>query len=1119
MSFDPESLTQDKLHEYRKAAEAAWSDETRHPQFVGHPQPAAGQCYVTSRWLQSHLGGNVGVKNGHYIWVSEDHKYVVDLTGDQFAYEPSDPQFEGVLHDEEDEPWTYDEHHRTWRPGPILYKRGNHPLFKGFRVKEFTTENPRVKLFKQRADAALEGKLQKSADFGWGGDSHPAEEPEARDRYHHDFPDNEPYEDTYNFFFGGGKLHLSPEKGHNELRQIAQVAEDYAGPTAVGTVTIKNGTATFNVMSNMAVSALERVFEDYSDKAGWVFGGVSDLAEQKLAHRLYYHYDKNEDHLYLSHVPISAHRGDPDSGLIRIVGQTASIHGSAHPSAVDALDQWADDYGYRFAGDTLLKRHEDLELDNIYDPKGDDYSYPQTDDSKPEGPLKCPECDQEFPHWNEYVWHRKEHQRQYTDPDIDGKFPELDMDKSLQPHFHDREPFVFPLASVQRVQLDDHLDKLWNIGSDTVHFAAYLNGEQVGAASVNRVGNIDALTALRHSESVYPALLRTAARYFPTLTFAGEDQRMIRRLERYGFVMAADGPYIKWAADKLPRDQIEAPVPFIYDIEKDDIFTGHPGARTSDIVGNFAPGGIVEGYYEPGGKVVITTMTDMPYTTRHMLDLWYWTHPHMEITSVEVEDQGQGNRTKLAATDVGSYIKTLAMADPAVWRSYKALKEAGGEVYVVGGAVRDALLNREPKDIDLLVRGVDAETVNHVLNKLPGRVDLTGKDFGVYRYRTKGHEVEIALPRTERSTGDRRVDFDVSVDHTMPVEDDLLRRDFTVNAMAVSLDNGRLVDPYGGAQDIESRTLRTVHPSSFVEDPTRLVRALVATSKHGIMPDERTRKEMVESADRLDLESKDRLYAELDKLFGSKNPARALRLAQDTGILAHLFPEIAEHWDFNQRNPHHTHSLGEHLLSVLEGVQEKTDDPDLRMAAFLHDIGKPDSQWIDDDGVGHYYKHPDTGEGQDHETVGARMAGERLKTLRWPKARIQRITDLIQHHMFPAFSSPKGARKFLNRVGDHHADDLLVLRHADMYGKGTDDYQDKKTPVHEMQSLVDNARLVKAPTDISQLAINGNDLMTNLGLTPGPQVGTILRQLTDHVLESPEDNDPQKLMELAQGMV
>lgn len=155
--FDPSEISQDQLHSLRTAAEQAWGDDTRHPNFDGHPQPSAGQCYVTARWLTTKFGGSVGVKGGHYFWVSPDKQYVIDLTGDQFAYAPSDLRFNGIKLDEEDPGWEPTEDQKRWRPGPILFKSAQHPLFKGFRVKNPATENPRVRLFRERADQAYDG--------------------------------------------------------------------------------------------------------------------------------------------------------------------------------------------------------------------------------------------------------------------------------------------------------------------------------------------------------------------------------------------------------------------------------------------------------------------------------------------------------------------------------------------------------------------------------------------------------------------------------------------------------------------------------------------------------------------------------------------------------------------------------------------------------------------------------------------------------------------------------------------------------------------------------------------------------------------------------------------------
>jgi tRNA nucleotidyltransferase (CCA-adding enzyme) len=355
--------------------------------------------------------------------------------------------------------------------------------------------------------------------------------------------------------------------------------------------------------------------------------------------------------------------------------------------------------------------------------------------------------------------------------------------------------------------------------------------------------------------------------------------------------------------------------------------------------------------------------------------------------------------------------------------------------------------------------------------------------------------------------------------------------------MAVSLDSGRLVDPFGGAQDIKDGVLRTTHPASFQEDPTRTLRALVMHGRYGWTPDERTRAELRDHSHRIHDESWDNMRGIWDKLLKSKNPAAAIRLAQETGVLQHVLPELSSSWDYDSRNPHHAYPLGTHHMHVLEGVQEQTTDPDLRFAAMLHDIAKPASRamkcidcthvWHESDNPADPFRCPKCGStntkgtfhggdgvGHDHAPLGATMGETRLRHMKWPVARMKRITDLIRHHMFPAFSSAKGARKFLNKVGDH-ADDLLILRHADMYGKGTDEAQNSKTPVDSMRRLVDQARQAPAPTALSGLAINGKDVLAT-GIKPGPQVGQILEGLMQAVIENPELNTRESLLALVQ---
>jgi tRNA nucleotidyltransferase (CCA-adding enzyme) len=477
-----------------------------------------------------------------------------------------------------------------------------------------------------------------------------------------------------------------------------------------------------------------------------------------------------------------------------------------------------------------------------------------------------------------------------------------------------------------------------------------------------------------------------------------------------------------------------------------------------------------------------------------------------------------------AILDKMASIGDLLNSDPAANAAYQALTAAGGTVWIVGGAVRDSVMGKDPKDIDLMVGGLEDTQIEGALQGL-GKLDFTGKQFGVYRFKTGGSEVEIALPRTERSTGTGHKDFEVTADPHLPVEEDLRRRDFTANAMAYEPATGQLIDPHGGQEDIHNGVLRTVSPNAFKEDPLRTVRALSANSRFGLDPDEATHQQMSDNAHRIRHLPGDRIQAEMDKLLTGSNPAKAIATAEDSGLLQYLIPELSSTVGFDQQNPHHDLDVFAHTLKVLEKTSQLSNDPDLRLAALFHDAGKPDSFWLDEaqpDGGGHFYKkilEDGTSVGHNHEDVGADLAREWMTRNRYPTDRIEHVTNLVQKHMFAPFASPKGARRFLASVdGDvKTAFDLLSLREADASGKSTGEMSDADVGImNTMRSLLQEVVDNQSAVTIKDLAINGHDLM-EAGIKPGPQMGEILRGLLDKVIEQPELNNKETLLGLVHG--
>ncbi len=432
------------------------------------------------------------------------------------------------------------------------------------------------------------------------------------------------------------------------------------------------------------------------------------------------------------------------------------------------------------------------------------------------------------------------------------------------------------------------------------------------------------------------------------------------------------------------------------------------------------------------------------------------------------------------------------------------VRELGLDAYLVGGAVRDELLGLDSKDADFLVLGVDTEQLREALAP-HGRVEdlvVAGRLVGV-RLMPRDKRIreltpagiEFAPPRREVSTGPGRHDFEIVADASLSVEDDMRRRDFTVNAMARRISDGELFDPLGGRADLEARRLRTVSSQSFREDPLRLVRALRFVSQLGFEPDETLLDQMREEAPSVKLVSGERIggglaadgMGELSKLLMGAQPARALAIARDTGVLVELIPEFAAVPDY----------LGDHIFAVVQASADAGDNLAVRLAALFHDVGKP----IDGDPLG-------------HARVGAEIAHATLNRLRYPTRLTKRVVAIVRAHPFHAETAsrePRELRRYLAEHGDELAADITAMRFADLRAKDRD-----TSVLDEIAAGLERERA--NPHRIADLAVGGEDLI-ELGFAPGPAIGNALETLLAGVLDEPERNTRDELLTRARALL
>ncbi len=441
------------------------------------------------------------------------------------------------------------------------------------------------------------------------------------------------------------------------------------------------------------------------------------------------------------------------------------------------------------------------------------------------------------------------------------------------------------------------------------------------------------------------------------------------------------------------------------------------------------------------------------------------------------------------------------------------LLAAGGEIYEVGGPVRDRLLDRPHKDHDLLIRKLPLEKIQKTLKKF-GDVFVVGRAFGILKfYPTAATDIEydIALPRTERSTGTQHRDFEITFDPELPIEEDLQRRDFTINAMAMGYETGRLIDPYGGQKDLQEKILRQVSPQSFEEDPLRLLRAVQFTARLHLQIEPETWKAMQRHAALIETVSAERVTEEIGKLLTAPKPSIGFCIMRDTGLLPYIFPELQKTVGVEQGRKFRNDDVFMHTMRVLDASRKDdaipyAGDMELMLAALFHDVGKPQTK--------RYNKEKDRLTFYGHQTISKRLAKKRMKDLKMTTLGInpQRISTLVENHMFQAksFFSDKAIRRFIRIIGSDLILKLVDLRIADNRGGK---YPEGIRGVQKLRRRIEETLAQEPPFNVGDLVISGHDLI-ELGIPEGPMIGEILNNLVEVVLDYPEKNNRETLTKI-----
>jgi len=426
---------------------------------------------------------------------------------------------------------------------------------------------------------------------------------------------------------------------------------------------------------------------------------------------------------------------------------------------------------------------------------------------------------------------------------------------------------------------------------------------------------------------------------------------------------------------------------------------------------------------------------------------------------------------------------------------FDIFKKNGFDAYVVGGCVRDSLLGKKPVDWDIAtdaepsrIKALFEKTVDTGIKHGTVTVIMNGQAYEVTTFRIDGKYEDGRHPSSVRFTGN--------------IEDDLRRRDFTMNALAWNEEKG-IVDPFGGVRDIEARLIRAVGVPGerFKEDALRMLRAIRFAATLDFEIHRETLEAIAENRELIRNISAERIRDELTGIITSPNPGKFM-LLKETGLLEIILPEVNACFNTPQHNPHHIYNVGEHTMKTVESVE---NSPILRWTMLLHDTGKALTRTTDAKGVDHYYGHARKSE---------ELSRDILKRLRFDNKSSDRVLRLIRYHDRQILPGSKYVARAVNAVGEDIFMDLMKVKRADTLGKNPDEVEKRLRITDMVEKIYLKLKEENYCLGLDDLAVNGKDLM-EIGFKEGKEIGRVLNLLLDKVFENPGLNDKKKLLELA----